>query len=307
MKLGRREFLRACGVSAAIWLLPCGVAEAGQAQASPSQGSKGMLVDLTRCIGCAWCYEACKQCHALPPEPFTSLDGNENQRPLSARTWTVVQSWQRESKTGLGYVFVKKQCMHCLSPACASACPVGALQATEDGAVLYDADRCIGCRYCMVACPFSIPKFDWAQPLPVIQKCTFCEDRRGSGQQPACSEACLTGALLFGERDALVAEAEARIEAAPEQYVNHVYGKQEFGGTSWIYLSPVPFAELGFPVAESEPVTRLSEAVANFATPGAALSVALLLGGANYWFTRLERSRLAEEPVRHDKRGRRKS
>lgn len=303
MKLSRRDFLRACGASAAVWLLPSGVAVAAQAGASPRRTSTGMLVDLTKCIGCGWCSEACKQWNALPPEPLSSLDGSEIQPSLSARTWTVVQSWQRELETGPRDVFVKRQCMHCLNPVCASACPVGALQAKEDGAVLYDADRCIGCRYCMVACPFSIPKLEWEKPLPVIRKCTFCEDRRAAGQQPACSEACPTGALLFGERDALVAEAEARIVAAPEQYVDHVYGKEEFGGTSWIYVSPVPFAEVGFPRADPEPVTRLSEAVAVIATPGAALSVALVLGGANYWFTRLEKARLAEEPVRRKGRG----
>jgi formate dehydrogenase iron-sulfur subunit len=303
MTLNRREFLRAFGASAVAWLLPSGVVLAAQTEVAAGHRSDGMLVDLARCIGCGWCYEACKQWHALPPEPFSSLDGSENQPSLSATNWTVVQSKQIQLATGPYSVFVKRQCMHCLNPACASACPVGAMQAKGDGAVLYDAERCIGCRYCMVACPFKVPKFEWEQPLPTIQKCTFCEDRRAAGQQPACSEACRTGALLFGERDALVAEAEARIEAAPEQYVDHVYGKEEFGGTSWLYVSPVPFAGLGFPNAGAEPVTRLSEAVATFGTPGAALSVALLLGGAYHWFTHLEGSRPAEEPVRQEQRG----
>lgn len=276
---------------------------AAHTEVAAGHTSEGMLVDLTRCIGCGWCYEACKRWHALPPEPATSLDGSENQPSLSARNWTVVQSQQVKLATGPSLVFVKRQCMHCLNPACASACPVGALQAKADGAVLYDADRCIGCRYCMVACPFKVPKYEWEKPLPAIRKCTFCADRRAIGQQPACSEACPTGALLFGDRVALIAEAEARIEAAPEQYVDHVYGKEEFGGTSWIYVSPVPFAELGFPTAAAEPVTRLSEAVAVFGTPGAALSVALLLGGAYQWFARLEGSRLAEEPARQRERG----
>lgn len=303
MKLSRREFLRACGAGAAVWLLPSGVAIAAQAEASSGHASKGMLVDLTKCIGCGWCYEACKQAHALPPGLFSNPGGSENQPSLSARTWTVVQSWQIELETGPRPVFVKRQCMHCLNPACASACPVGALQVDGDGAVVYDPVRCIGCRYCMVACPFRVPKFEWDETLPTIRKCTLCEERRAAGQQPACSEACPTGALLFGERDTLLAEAEARVESAPEQYVNHVYGRKEFGGTSWLYVSPAPFAELGFPSAGSDPVTRLSESVAIFATPGAALSVSLLLGGAYYWSSRLERARPAEEPVRHKERG----
>jgi formate dehydrogenase iron-sulfur subunit len=176
-------------------------------------------------------------------------------------------------------VFVKRQCMHCVDPACVSACPVGALQKTDEGPVVYDCTRCIGCRYCMVACPFGVPKFEWGEPLPKIQKCTFCADRQAEGLEPACSAACPTGALTFGDRDALIAEAEARIEANPDLYVPHVYGRDEVGGTSWLYLSPVPFEELGFPALKTESVTALSEAVATFGTAGVAAGVTFLLGG----------------------------
>jgi formate dehydrogenase iron-sulfur subunit len=181
-------------------------------------------------------------------------------------------------------VFVKRQCMHCVHPACVSACPVGALQKTDSGAVTYDCTRCIGCRYCMVACPFGVPKFEWDQALPKIQKCTLCADRQEIGLAPACAAACPTGALLFGDRDELIAEAEARLKAEPERYYQHIYGKDEIGGTSWLYLSSVPFAKLGFPALEAEPVTELSEAVATYGTVGVGAGVTLLLGGLYYWF-----------------------
>ena len=160
---------------------------------------------------------------------------------------------------------------------------------------MYDPDRCIGCRYCMVACPFGVPKFEWEESLPYIRKCTFCRDRLEDGLEPACAAACPVGALVFGERDSLIAEAENRVENRPDKYVNHVYGKEELGGTSMLYLSHIPFEELGLPALDSEPVTRLSEVVATYGTPSVALSVATLLGGLYYWFTRRENSMWAEE------------
>jgi hypothetical protein len=155
----------------------------------------------------------------------------------------------------------------------------------------------------MVACPFGVPTFEWDEPLPRIQKCTFCADRQEAGMVPACADVCPTGALLFGKRTDLIADAERRIQDHPGLYVNHIYGKQEFGGTSWLYLSPVPFDKLGFPVLKQESATTLSETVALYGTPGLTLSVALLLGGVYYWFTRSEGSNLAEVPVRQEGEG----
>jgi formate dehydrogenase iron-sulfur subunit len=149
----------------------------------------------------------------------------------------------------------------------------------------------------MVACPFGIPKFEWEEPLPRIRKCTFCVDRQAEGMEPACTAACPTGALTFGDRDALIAEAEVRIRAEPDRYFHHIYGQEELGGTSWMYLSPVPFEALGFPTLGSDPVTSLSEAVATYGTVGVAASVTLLLGGLHYWFDRRQPELQADEPV----------
>lgn len=179
---------------------------------------------------------ACKQANDLPGEI-----GKE----LSATTWTRVDHE--------GGVNIRRQCMHCEEPACASVCPVGALVKQPEGPVTYDETKCIGCRYCMIGCPFGVPKYEWSETVPRVQKCVMCFDKRVSkGEQPACTAACPTGATIFGDREELLREAHRRIAEHPDRYVNHVYGEREAGGTSVLYLSPVPFEQLGFKVAISE-------------------------------------------------------
>ena len=277
MELDRRSFLKIVGATTAALVLPCGDVRAKASPAGPN--AKGMLTDLTKCIGCGWCHDACMEWNALSGE-CKCPDGQPH--TLSADDWTVIECGEVDCQGGQRLIHVKRQCMHCVDPACVSACPVGALQKHKDGPVVYDPCRCIGCRYCMVACPFGVPKFDWDVALPVICKCTFCVDRQEQGMIPACAEACPTGALTFGNRDELIAEAEARIQANPDLYVDHVYGKDEIGGTSWMYLSPVPFEELDFPALKSEPVTALSETVATYGTAAMAVGVTAFLGGVAY-------------------------
>jgi formate dehydrogenase iron-sulfur subunit len=202
-----------------------------------------ILTDLTRCIGCRACVYACKEINGLPKH---SADR------LNAQTWTIV-----ERRAGLN---VRRHCMHCLDPACASVCPVAALHKTPDGPVVYEEDRCIGCRYCMVACPFHVPKYEWEKALPRVQKCILCSEKRfRKGKQPACTEVCPAKATLFGDRDALIREAHGRIQTHPDRYVDHIYGLEEAGGTSVLYLSSVRFEDLGFPMGlDREPYPRLT-------------------------------------------------
>jgi len=244
-KLSRRAFLRQMGVGATAMV----AAHLLAAQAEPafaSQGSTGsgwgMLIDLTRCAGCNSCALACKAANKLPNEDVIP-------QALSSDTYTFVD--QRSITTPEGDIRtqpVKRQCMHCLNAACVSACPAGAMYKSAEGPVIYRAERCLGCRYCQLACPFEVPRFEWANGLtPVISKCWLCYDRLQEGQKPACAEACPTGALQFGPRDKLLVKAHAQIACNYERYVDHVFGEHEVGGTSVLYLSDVPFAELGFP------------------------------------------------------------
>jgi formate dehydrogenase iron-sulfur subunit len=203
-----------------------------------------ILTDVTKCVGCEACALACKEVNDLPRESSLSI--------LDADTWTAVEQH--------GDVHVRRQCMHCLDPSCVSVCPVGALQKTDQGPVVYDASRCMGCRYCMIGCPFNIPKYEWDETRPRVQKCVMCfEKRLSEGREPACTAACPTGATIFGDRDDLLREAHARIAAEPDRYVDHVYGETEAGGTSVLYLSGVPFEQIGLASnVRSDPYPKLT-------------------------------------------------
>jgi Fe-S-cluster-containing dehydrogenase component len=237
--LSRRDFLKAAGAVAAWTCVPKMLHGAVQGPAS-AKNSAAVLVDLTRCIGCRSCTRACRRQNHLQEDSLLDVPGLDTPMKTTWNEYTVVNA--------IGGRNIKQQCMHCLDPACASACPVAALYKHELGPVLYRPERCIGCRYCMVACPFDVPKFEWNSGLtPVIGKCHFCaSERLFRGSPTACVEACPTGALKFGTRSALLAEAHERIHAHPEKYIDRVYGENEAGGTSWLYLSDVSFESLGF-------------------------------------------------------------
>lgn len=246
--------------------------------------SKAVLCDANKCIGCRACQVACKQWNEMPGETTTNTGSYENPPKTTAYTLTKINFNEVDYDGKFQWVFTKIQCMHCEHPACAAACLVGAFEKMEEGPVLYDDGRCIGCRYCMVACPFGIPTYQWDDPTPWVRKCTFCADRQASGLRPACVTACPSGALEFGERDALITEAHQRIDAEPSKYVDHVYGEEEVGGTSWLYLSPVPFDLIGMPVVGSEAVTVNVERAVG-AVPPVLVGVAALMSGI-YWLVK---------------------
>jgi Fe-S-cluster-containing dehydrogenase component len=206
-----------------------------------------MLYDNTICTGCKACMPACNDANGLPPD--TSLSAGLWHMPLdlNAKTKNIIKLYQEPQ--GPGFAFVKRQCMHCLDPACVTACPFGALEKNRWGAVTWTGSRCIGCRYCEVACPFEVPKFEWDQWNPKIVKCEFCFDQRlKQNQQPACCAVCPTGAVIFGTRVDLLAKAKERIAVTPGKYFeDRVYGEHEAGGTQVLYLSSVPFDKIGLP------------------------------------------------------------
>lgn len=278
MTLSRKEFLKlsgvAVGAAVAPHLLPCRLAKAGGLpfQDVPAN-ARAVLYDNTVCIGCRSCEGACKRVNGLPPD-------EAHPETLTAYTFTRIRTTKLES----GPVYIKLQCMHCLHPACAEACIVGALEKTPDGPVAYDERKCIGCRYCQVACPFGIPNFEWDKPVPWIRKCTFCADRQAQGLEPACVEACPVHALKFGTREELLAEAKKRIADSPGRYVDRIYGEKEVGGTSWLYLSAVPFDKMGFAPHISEPVT-INAARAMGLVPAVLIGVAATMTGI-YWLTK---------------------
>jgi formate dehydrogenase iron-sulfur subunit len=253
--------------------------------------SKGLLIDITQCVGCGACRTACTEANKLPES-----EGNE----LSDERYTVVQ----ERTVSNGEVRnVRRMCMHCLSPTCASVCPVGAFHRTEEGPVLYEANKCIGCRYCMMACPYGVPRYEWSSTNPRVRKCILCSPRLAQGLPTACSEACPTGATKFGNRDDLLTEAHERIREQPGLYVQQVYGELEGGGTSVLILSDVAFTELGYPGnLPPHPMGEYTEAVLS-KLPNVVVVGGSFLSGL-YWLIHrrmtLTRERLATARVESD-------
>lgn len=229
---------------------------------------KALLIDLTRCVGCKECVAACLVAHDMPGDA-DSVTG------LSDTALTALRE-----QDGL---YVRELCRHCVTPSCASVCPVEAFRKTPEGPVVYDASRCMGCRYCMQACPFGVPKYQWHNPVPAVVKCDFCASRQAEGKQTACAEACPEAATVFGFRDELLAEAHQRIADKPETYHPHVYGETEAGGTSVLFLSPVPFEQLGFPEVAGTPLPELTEAALSRIPGILSIGGALLFG--IYWIT----------------------
>ncbi|MFC1852486.1 4Fe-4S dicluster domain-containing protein [candidate division CSSED10-310 bacterium] len=202
----------------------------------------GVLTDVTRCIGCRACEKACAHANNLPEPPEVIEKEYESGRRTSVDQWTVVNRYH----TPKGHVFVKKQCMHCWQPACASACLTNAMYKTKEGPVIWRESKCMGCRYCMVACPFMIPRFEYHSPIPRIRKCIMCWPRLEKGKKPACVEVCPTGTLSFDQKRQLMENGRSRIYANPKTYIPKIYGEFEVGGTGWLYLSHVDFDKIDY-------------------------------------------------------------
>ncbi len=259
--------------------------------ASPTATSGGrsfaILTDVTKCIGCEECVAACKQ-HNQTGEWDAPWAWQGRATDLSSTRWTTIQP------TSEGR-YVRVHCRHCLDPGCAAACPVGALKVTAEGAVAYDPVICMGCRYCMVACPFRMTRYEWESATPRVRKCILCYEnlKNGNLDQPACTAACPVGATIFGTRDALLAEAKRRIAAAPGQYIDHVWGEHEVGGTSVLYVSDVDLVTAGWPNDLSQhPVPDLAKRVLH-TVPTTFLTVGALMAGIHWVIKR--RQRLAAE------------
>ncbi len=268
----------------------------GSGTGQVSDESMGVLVDLTKCNGCRQCEAACRETFGYEvPTKEELLDESvfaEHRRP-DPRSYTTVNKFLGESdEAGSAAVYVKVNCLHCIDPACVSACLVGAMQRQPNGAVIYDAYKCMGCRYCMVACPFQMPTYEYGNAFtPQVRKCTLCSDEGNpnKGGTPACVQACPKQCLIYGKRSELLARARGRINRHPDIYIDHIYGEHEAGGTSWLYISGVEFESLGFLEVSPEAPPRLAEAIQHgvfnhFIPPVAWCGVL----GLAMWLTRAE-------------------
>ncbi|VAX15050.1 Quad-[4Fe-4S] ferredoxin, HycB/HydN/HyfA family [hydrothermal vent metagenome] len=291
----RRDFLKSATlIGAGAAGLSAKKVHAEILEATPDD-RMGVLVDTTVCIGCRSCEWACKEAHSLEAGQLQSYQEDrsvfEKERRPSDKALTVVNEYNVNNISSLP-VDVKVQCMHCEDPACVASCIVNAFTKHKDGTVTWNTDKCIGCRYCMIACPFQIPVFEYSKAVqPNIMKCDFCYDRTKDGKLPACVDICPVEALTYGKRNELIALAKSRIKVKPEKYVNHIYGEYEVGGTSWLYLAGVDFSKLNFVPLGNESAPGVSREIQHglfkyFVPP---IAIYALLGGI-MWLTKKRES-----------------
>lgn len=294
--IDRRSVLKivaGAGAASVASALPAPAAEPAQAP----EDAVGLLYDATKCIGCKTCVVACQDANGLPRD--TRLNPlYDAPTDLNDRAKTVIKLF-RDDDDGRRSFF-KAHCMQCIDPGCVSACMLGAFQKREYGIVTWDPDRCIGCRYCQVACPYNVPKFEWNDATPRIVKCELCNHRLAEGKEPACTEVCPTKAVIFGRRSELLAEAKRRIAESPGRYQSTVFGETEGGGTQSLYLAPanVSFQEMGLPDLGDEPTPELARTVQHGIYKGFVAPVALYgLVGLAVWRNRRksEQAESAEE------------
>ncbi|RPH52841.1 hydrogenase 2 operon protein HybA [bacterium] len=279
MDVDRRSLLKGLAAASTLTALP-GPAAARERRTAPPD-AVGLLYDTTRCIGCKACVVACKDANDMPADT-DGYGGGLYDAPegLNEYTRNVIQLYDGGDETA----FVKRQCMHCIDPACVGACMIGALQKREHGIVTWDGSKCVGCRYCQMACPFNVPKFQWSKRAPKIVKCELCSHRLKEGKIPACAEVCPRQAVIFGKYADLLDDAHRRLAETPDRYVPKVYGEHDLGGTQCLYLSDVPFEKLGFRFQQDEPVPELQQTVQHGIYQGfvAPLALYALLGAVMF-------------------------
>ncbi len=304
--INRRQFMQ---MAAATPLAVAGCPGQARENYMAPPDAVGMLYDSTLCVGCQACVFKCRDLNGLPVDPNSDDQFHSGNAKLSPYAMNVIQVWQVGEGTNKdqpddGYAFVKRQCMHCVDANCVSVCPVSAMRKDPvTGIVTNDKDVCIGCRYCMVACPFNVPKFEYDDPLGRIQKCQLCNQeglsRIDQGLYPGCVEVCPTGAVIYGRREDLLEEAKRRLAMTPgdayqfprlevgskdthsqaiPHYEQHVYGEFEGGGTQVLVMSGVPFTNLGLPELEQRATGARSETLQHALYGGLALPLVALAG-----------------------------
>jgi Fe-S-cluster-containing dehydrogenase component len=307
MEIKRRDFFKVASAGGVLLATGAGPAHAREAK-TRIKDAVGMLYDSTVCTGCKACESACKQYNDMPPS-FSSNDKLwDNPLDDDAKTLNIIKLYKdgtgaAKDREKDGFAFVKRQCMHCVDPACVSACPVSALKKDEKlGVVTYNKDACIGCRYCQIACPFNVPKFEFDKAFPQIRKCQLCSHRLAKGQIAACAEFCPTGANIFGRVEDLLAEAKKRLTYTPGEYrkypvvrvdgkemterlvtpyVQHVYGEQDGGGTQVLILAGIPLEKIGLPKLDPAPIAQRSETIQHTIYKGMVAPI-VFLGGLVY-------------------------
>ena len=284
MEISRRDFIKGgAGATGLLLLTPTSMAMAKNSQTS---AGKAMLIDVTKCVNCWWCYAACKEYNLLPETANPDL---EQPPELSTDVWTTLHPVKKDGE----WVSRKKACNHCTDAACVEVCPTGALSYNEMGFVQYEKEKCSGCGYCAEFCPFDVPQMETNKVtgVAIMNKCTFCHDRVTNGEQPACAAACTTGAIKYGERTELITEAEERIAFLHQSNIHaSVYGVNELQGLHVMYILDDSPEIYGLPVDPVVPAANTVRDVLKWLGSGLAI-VAVAGFGLNYLVARMRMRR----------------
>ncbi|MBI4914872.1 MAG: hydrogenase 2 operon protein HybA [Acidobacteria bacterium] len=258
MATNRRALLKGMAAAGAVVASGVTTAEARARKRAPADAI-GMLYDATLCIGCKTCVVACKQANGLPPDTSRGDGLWDAPDDLNSKTKNIIKLYKGEGRQS----FMKAQCMHCVDPSCINACMMGSLEKREYGVVTWHGERCTGCRYCGVACPYGIPTYEYDKAFPAVVKCEMCAQRKDKPFKPACCEICPVKAVIFGTYADLLVEAKRRLAEHPDRYEPKVFGETDGGGTQVLYLSAagIPFDKLGLPDLGPEPVPQLQQSI----------------------------------------------
>lgn len=215
---------------------------------------KMILVDTSKCTGCKACSAACKEWNDLPAEKTSLVKSYQTMKDFTPTTFTYVNFDEKYENGNMLLMMRKAQCFHCGEPSCLKACTSNAISKTEDGFVVIDHSKCIGCGYCEQFCPFGVPKVDKVASKSF--KCDGCVERITNDLKPACVSICQPGALEFGDADVMMEKAQQRLLAIQEKNPKaNLYGDKIMGGTNYMYILLDDPKEYGLPADPSTPLS----------------------------------------------------
>ena len=244
-----------------------------------------ILYDSSKCSACKGCQVQCKQWNMLPSSltknDYEFTGSYQSMSDLNGDTRLLIEFREKDNPAGIEWAFSRRACFHCSQPACMDVCPVGAISKLDDGTIKLDSSKCVGCKYCTAACPFSVPKY--RAEAGVSNKCTLCDDRVAKGREPACVKTCPAAAMTYGPRTEMLTAGNARIAELKAAGFDkaELYGVTQMGGMHSLFVAKYGFEAHGLIRDPKKPdiVTLMS-----IIKPLTGLGVAAIVGGLGISF-----------------------